>query len=85
MQGGLARFDLILCDVVLKDGRGPDLIQQALAWQPDLAVVLMSGYSDERRQWERIREAGWTFLKKPVAMADLLSQVATALRNKRTL
>ena len=85
LQGGRKRFDLILCDVVLKDGRGPDLIQQALAWQPDLAVVLMSGYSDERRQWERIREAGWTFLKKPVAMADLLSQVATALRNKRTL
>ncbi len=84
LQNGHGPFDLILCDVVLPDGHGPDLVTQALEAHADLAAVLMTGYLDERGRWERVREAGLVVLHKPIAMADLLAQVGGALKKRHT-
>jgi len=72
-------FDLILSDVVLPDGRGQDMVFQFLAARPDLAVLMVSGYTDERSGWERIRAQGFSLLQKPFSITDLLEQVHRAL------
>ena len=74
-----SRFDLILCDMGLPDGRGPDLVLQARETHPDLAAILMTGYPDERGEWERLQKAGVGLLRKPLAMADLLRTVREVL------
>jgi signal transduction histidine kinase/ActR/RegA family two-component response regulator len=73
-------FDLILSDVVLPDGRGTDLVFDFLGECPDLAAVLVTGYTDERGDWQRAREAGLSLLQKPVEMAVLLDYVQRALK-----
>ena len=72
-------FDLVLSDVVLPDGRGPDLVFGFLKERPDLKALLVTGYTDERADWNRVREAGLTLLQKPVAMAVLLEHVHRVL------
>ncbi len=76
-------FDLVLSDVVLPDGRGTDIAFEFLKEQPDLPVILMTGYTDERADWERVREAGLVLLQKPFPMAVLLTQVQDALKNRK--
>ena len=75
-------FDVILSDVVLPDGRGPDLVIGLVEKQPDLAAVLVTGYTDEHADWARLREAGVELLKKPVPMAVLFEQLKNALGHR---
>ena len=72
-------FDLVISDVVLPDGRGPELVFQLLGTRPQLAVLLTTGYVDENLDWERIRREQLQVLTKPFTVIDLLDQVRTAL------
>jgi len=73
-------FDLVLCDVVLPDESGLDLVEHLLALDPDLKVLLTSGYTDDRSQWSTIRDKGLPYLPKPYGLENLLRAVRRALR-----
>ena len=75
-------FDLLLSDVVLPDGRGTDLASKLTQDRPNLPVVLVTGYTDERADWNRAREAGWPILQKPVSVSKLLESIKEALDQK---
>ncbi|MCC6443402.1 MAG: response regulator [Armatimonadetes bacterium] len=72
-------FALILCDVVLPDIRGPDLVEKIAAACPGAKAVLMSGYRDGRVDWERIRRQGYPFLQKPFNAPKLLKTLREQL------
>lgn len=76
---GQTAFDLVLSDVGLPDGRGTDVVFGFLDEQPDLHAILVTGYTDERSEWQRVQDAGLLILQKPVAMSDLLKCVHEAL------
>jgi DNA-binding NtrC family response regulator len=46
---------------------------------PDLRVVLTSGYTDHRSQWTSIRERGFGFLRKPFDLPSLLATIRESL------
>jgi PAS domain S-box-containing protein len=69
------KFDLLLSDVILPDKTGIDLAEELLAKNPDLKLVLCSGYTDDRSQWPLIRERGYKFLQKPYSLDELLSMI----------
>lgn len=75
------RFDLVIADVVLPDGRGTLLVERLLEQQPGLAVLLVSGYSDGRSDWVSIRQRGIPFLQKPFTGESLLSTVRELLQS----
>jgi PAS domain S-box-containing protein len=66
------RFDLVFSDVVLPDQNGITTVEQFLQTNPDLAVLLCSGYTDERSRWHTIAEKKFPFLQKPYPAAELL-------------
>jgi PAS domain S-box-containing protein len=72
-------FDLVLSDVVLPDGRGPDFCLELLDTHPELHVILLTGYSDGRGDSERLQQAGCPVLRKPVGVTELLEQVRRTL------
>ncbi len=76
-------FDLVLTDIVLPDGRGPDFVFELLVEKPGLRCLFVTGYTDERVEWERVNELGFRVLQKPFAPADLLGEVRLALEARR--
>ncbi|HHS13004.1 MAG TPA: PAS domain-containing sensor histidine kinase [bacterium] len=75
-------FQMVLSDVVLPDRTGIDLVDAMLNINPNIRVLLGSGYMDEKSQWPVIQERGYRFLQKPYALMDLLRNVKSCLQSK---
>ncbi|MFC1592022.1 response regulator [Thermodesulfobacteriota bacterium] len=76
------RFDMILSDVVLPGKSGIQLVDQLLAQDPQLKVVLCSGYTDEKSQWPIIQQRGYAFIEKPYTMVSLLKTIQDVMRSQ---
>jgi PAS domain S-box-containing protein len=72
-------FELVFSDVVLTDRSGVQLVEELRALDPQLKVMLCSGYTDEKSQWPVIRRKGYAFLKKPFSLVDMLQRIADIL------
>ena len=81
-QKEASHFDLVVSDVVLPDGRGSDLVLELLEKYPDLGVLLVTGYTDERTDWRQIEEAGLPVLQKPFGVNDLIESVQRLLAER---
>ena len=73
-------FDLIFCDVVLPDVRGPTLAERLLKLKPGVNILFASGYSDRKSDWHSIRQGGYPYLQKPYSLPDLLKAVRETLK-----
>ena len=76
---GGVRFDLIMSDLVLPDGRGSALVLDLLARDPALGVLIVTGYPNERLEWERQCDGQHPVLQKPFSVSDLLSRIGQSL------
>jgi len=77
------KFDLILCDVVLPDGNGVELVDIFLTKNKDVEVILSSGYTDQKSQWPIIKERGLKFLPKPYSFVQLIQIVHEGLKKRK--
>jgi PAS domain S-box-containing protein len=74
---GDARFDLLLSDIALGAGmRGTELASAAQSRAPELAVILMSGFSAELLEADRDAPLGWELLRKPCSREDVARAIA---------
>ncbi len=73
---------LLLCDLMLPDCSGIQLIEKARAARPDLPVVMITGYGTPENT-ARAMEAGVSdFLYKPFTESELLTVVWRALQGE---
>ncbi len=77
------RFDLVISDVVLPDISGLQLVEKLLTMKPGLSVILSSGYSDKKSEWERIHTIGYVFLQKPYTADKLVMTVYEVIHAAR--
>ncbi|MEW5803003.1 MAG: ATP-binding protein [bacterium] len=68
-------FRLLLSDMVLPDQSGPELAARLLSLRSQLAVLLTSGYTEQRVQCPAIVGARCRFLQKPYTIVKLLQAV----------
>jgi signal transduction histidine kinase len=66
-------------DIVLPDGDGYELAEAFHARNPALAMLLTSGYTDERSRWGEVKAHGFHFLQKPYPSSELLGLVRRIL------
>lgn len=72
-------FDIAFLDIVMPDKDGVDLLKDIKVVNPDLPVVMMSGYSVEERK-QKIRELGVALcLDKPFSMDQVRKIVKEAI------
>ncbi|MEA1997226.1 MAG: sigma-54 dependent transcriptional regulator, partial [Gemmatimonadota bacterium] len=65
------RFDGVLLDLYLPDGRGIDWIREVREQQPDTAIVVITGHGDIPLAVEAIQQGADNFLTKPVSLENL--------------
>jgi signal transduction histidine kinase/predicted hydrocarbon binding protein len=72
------RIDLLLSDVLLPNGSGPDLAERVVASRPDVRVLFMSGYADDA-VLQRVHGREVALLPKPFTPAALAKRVRGVL------
>ena len=68
-----APIHLLVSDVILPYISGPTLAKRLTAARPELKVLFMSGYADDRVVRQGVMEPGLAFLLKPFT-ADILAR-----------
>jgi PAS domain S-box-containing protein len=69
-----------LIDVVLPDVGGPKLMRKLREFQPDLQVILTSGYTEQTITPEDLQFSGHEMLEKPFSPESLSSAIHSALQ-----
>lgn len=64
-------YDLIITDVVMPKMSGPELIEKVHKKWPNIKVIFVTGYVDDRIEKSGIDVEGDNFLRKPFNMNDL--------------
>lgn len=72
-------FDLLLSDIVMPEVDGIALALKAAQQWPDMRVLLMSGYAQERQRAHNLDVLAHAVLPKPFDLATLRKAVDAAL------
>lgn len=76
---GQDAFDVVVSDIVMPDLDGPDLIRAARKTVPNLPVIYVSGYTDDRLKGTGLDRQRDAFLKKPYSLPVLAKLIDDTL------
>jgi two-component system, cell cycle sensor histidine kinase and response regulator CckA len=83
LTAGEARVDLLITDVVMPQMDGPTLIRKIRPHYPDLKVIFISGYTEDRFRQQLDGREHVDFLPKPFSLKQLAGKVKEVLRQGR--
>ena len=75
-QGGL---DLVLCDIMMPDGNGLDLLREIKASNPDAPVIMMTAYTSTKSAIDAMKLGAFDYISKPFDVDELKIIVQKAL------
>ena len=78
-------FDLVLTDMVLRDGNGIALLERLRVDQPQTPLVMVTAIQDISVAISAMRKGAYDYLLKPFERDQLLSTTRRALEHRRTL
>jgi DNA-binding NtrC family response regulator len=79
LDGDPGCVDLLLSDVIMPGMNGRELADVVSARRPEIAVLFMSGYTDNAIVHHGVLDARTNFVHKPFTPDQLLSEVRRAL------
>jgi PAS domain S-box-containing protein len=72
-------IDVILTDVIMPGGSGPELTRQLISQQPGLKVIYMSGYTEDAITHHGVLDPGIAFIHKPFTAETLGQKIREVL------
>jgi len=73
------KYDLVLCDIKMNKMDGMEVLEQALAFSPDLPFIMISGHGTVETAIEASKKGAFDFISKPPDLNRLLITVRNAL------
>jgi len=77
------KIKLIVADVILPDKNGILLVEELLATQANIPVIMCSGYADEKVRQDIIQKKKFHFLQKPIKAPIFLDLVQETLTSAK--
>jgi len=74
------KFDVAILDIRLPDGNGIELLKEFRSLDPNMGIILMTGYAEIDTAVEAIRLGADDFLKKPFDFDELLVRVEELMK-----
>lgn len=78
-------FDLVLTDMVMRDGNGLSLIERLHINHPQTPVIVVTAIQDVTVAISAMRKGAYDYLLKPFERNQLLTAVRRALEHRKTL
>jgi hypothetical protein len=75
----LEHFDILVTDIVMPRLGGADVVRTARRRQPEIRVLILSGYRPEEAGIDELLDEGCAFLSKPFSGAELSAAIAQLL------
>ena len=75
-------YDLILCDIKMPKMDGIEVLEKAVALQPDVTMVMISGHGDIDTAVDCIKKGAFDYISKPPDLNRLLNTVRNGLDRK---
>jgi DNA-binding NtrC family response regulator len=72
-------FDVVLCDVMMPDGSGLDLLREIKAVEPSPPVIMMTAYTSTKTAIEAMKLGAADYVSKPFDVEELKIVVQKAL------
>ncbi len=72
-------FDLILCDIMMPDGNGLDLLKEVKARDSRSSVIMMTAYTSTKSAIEAMRLGAYHYISKPFDVEELKVVIQKAL------
>lgn len=76
------KFDVAILDIRLPDGSGLDLLKSFKESDPDMGIILITGYSEVNSAVQAIELGADDFLKKPFEPDELLVRIQELLKKR---
>ena len=76
------KYDVVILDVQLPDGNGVDLLQEFRASNPDIGIIMITGYAEMDIAVDSMRYGADDFLKKPFTPDELLVRTQEVLKKR---
>ena len=74
--------DLILCDLMLPDGSGLDLLRDAKAQNPSIAVIMITAHTSTKSAVEALKSGAFDYIAKPFDIDEMKIIVRNAVERK---
>ncbi|HEX7677606.1 MAG TPA: sigma-54 dependent transcriptional regulator [Thermoanaerobaculia bacterium] len=74
--------DIILCDLMLPDGSGIDLVREVKASTPSVAVVMITAHTSTKSAVEALKAGAFDYIAKPFDIDELKIIVRNAAERK---
>jgi DNA-binding NtrC family response regulator len=78
-------YDAIILDLSMPEMDGMETLEHLLSENPDLQVIVLTGYATIEKGVEAIKHGATQFLKKPADLQELIEQIHRAKAKKMVL
>ena len=78
-------FDAVILDMVMPEMDGIETLQSLLKQNPDLQIILLTGYATVPKGIEAMKLGAMDFLEKPADIEKLMAQIKEAKTKKMLL
>ena len=78
-------FSLVLLDISMPGLNGYEIMERLLELDPDVLIIIMTGYATVESAVRALKKGAWDYLKKPFEYSDLIKTVKNALLQRRLL
>jgi two-component system, cell cycle sensor histidine kinase and response regulator CckA len=78
-QDRAREIDLVILDMMMPELDGPTAFRQLKKINPEVKVLLSSGYNEDEQSQDILNEGVLGFLQKPYGISDLLDKVRTVM------
>lgn len=76
------KVDLILTDITMPGGTGIDLLKRVKALDPNVTVIIMTGFVDKESILNALKEDADDYINKPLNILQLRTSIEKALTKK---
>ncbi len=83
VQASQHKYDFVLLDHILPDGKGLDLLRETKNQHPNLPIAMLSAKEDPQLAWQCLELGASGFIPKNTALAVLLSAIQLMLAGGR--